>query len=197
MSENGNRIHVVVIQGSVRSGNNTAKAATLVVEELEKTDGAVVDVVDPTSLRLPLPGERGNHAEVEAMRETVSRATGVIFVTPEYHGSFSSVTKLIIDNLDFPSALAGKPIALAGVAAGAIGAIKALEHLRSVCSHVGGIVLPGPVSVANVRSVFDAGGNCLDPSVESRLRGLVKKLIDYIVQSACPDDCLERSVRVG
>ena len=87
--------------------------------------------------------------------------------------------------------------ALAGVAAGAIGAIKALEHLRSVCSHVGGIVLPGPVSVANVRSVFDTGGNCLDPSVEGRLRGLPKKLIDYIVQSTCPNDCLEQSVRVG
>jgi FMN reductase len=197
MSESGTRIRVVVIQGSVRPGNNTAKAAALVVGELEKTRGVAVDVVDPKSLRLPLPGERGDHPEVRAMQETVSRATGVIFVTPEYHGSFSSVTKLIIDNLDFPSALAGKPIALVGVAAGVIGAIKALEHLRSVCSHVGGIVLPGPVSVANVRSVFDSAGNCLDPSVESRLRGLPKKLIDYIVQNTCPNDYLEQSVRVG
>ncbi|KPJ90394.1 MAG: hypothetical protein AMS18_11050 [Gemmatimonas sp. SG8_17] len=197
MSESHSQIRVAVIQGSVRPGNNTAKAAALVVDELEQTRGVVVEVVDPKSLRLPLPGERGNHPEVKAMQDTVSRATGVIFVTPEYHGSFSSVTKLIIDNLDFPSALAGKPIALVGVAAGVIGAIKALEHLSSVCSHVGGIVLPGPVSVANVRSVFDAEGNCLDPSIESRVRGLPRKLIDYIVQSTCPNDCLEQSVRSG
>ena len=89
-----------------------------------------------------------------------SRATGadarsvcrVILATPEYHGSFAAMMKLVIENLGFPSTLAGKPVALLGVAAGRIGAIKSLEQLRSVCSHVGAIVLPGPVSVANVFS---------------------------------------------
>ena len=88
--------------------------------------------------------------EVDEFVEKVSRATGVIFATPEYHGSFSSVTKLAIENLGFPSVISGKPVALLGVAAGAIGAIKSLEQLRGVCSHVGAIVLPGPVSVAGV-----------------------------------------------
>ena len=36
--------------------------------------------------------------------------------------------KLVIENLGFPSVLAGKPVALLGMAAGAIGAIKSLEH---------------------------------------------------------------------
>ena len=62
-------------------------------------------------------------------------ATGVILATPEYHGSFAAVMKLVIENLGFPSLLAGKPVALLGVAAGQIGAIKSLEQLRSVCSH--------------------------------------------------------------
>ena len=67
--------------------------------------------------------------------------------------------KLLIDNLGFPSALSGKPVALLGVAAGRIGAIKALEHLRSVASHVGAQVLPGPVSVASVgRSSMEKDG---------------------------------------
>ena len=79
----------------------------------------------------------------------------MVFSTPEYHGTHSSAAKLIIENLGFPSVLAGKPVALVGVAAGQIGAIKALEHLRSVLSHVGAIVLPGPVSVPGVQNVFD------------------------------------------
>ena len=65
------------------------------------------------------------------------------------------MAKLIIENLGFPSVLATKPVALLGVAAGQIGAIKSLEQLRSVLSHVGAIVLPGPVSVAGVQGVFD------------------------------------------
>ncbi|MFQ5802331.1 MAG: hypothetical protein ACE5JQ_05465 [Candidatus Methylomirabilales bacterium] len=41
--------------------------------------------------------------------------------------------KLVIKNMGFPSVLVGNPVALLRVAAGAIGVIKALEHLRSVC----------------------------------------------------------------
>jgi FMN reductase len=66
----------------------------------------------------------------------------------------------------------GKPVALLGVAGGTIGAIKSLEHLRSVVSHVGGIVLPLPISVANVQSVFDSQGKCLDPGAEQLIRSV-------------------------
>ncbi len=37
--------------------------------------------------------------------------------------------------------MSGKPVALLGVAAGSIGAIKSLEHLRGVVSHIGGLAL--------------------------------------------------------
>ena len=57
----------------------------------------------------------------------IRRSTGVVLATPEYHGSFSSVMKLMIENLGFPSVLAGKSVALLGVAGGSIGAIKSLE----------------------------------------------------------------------
>ena len=60
----------------------------------------------------------------------------------------SACAKLIIENLGFPSVLAGKAIVILGVAAGSAGAIKSLEQLRCVLSHIGAIVLPGPVSIA-------------------------------------------------
>ena len=129
------------------------------------------------------------------MQETVAAATGVILATPEYHGSYSSVMKLLIDNLGFPSALSGKPVALLGVAGGRIGAIKALEHLRSVASHIGALVLPGPVSVARVRTVFDDEGRALDDAVASMIRGVPVKLIHYIEQNICPRISLEAMVR--
>ncbi len=113
----------------------------------------------------------------------------------EYHGSDSSAIKMIIDNLEFPSALSGRPIALLGVAAGSIGAIEALEHLRSVCSYVGAIVLPGPVSVASVNSVFDAAGACRDPKIEQRIHGAAHNIVDYIERSVCPRIALEAMVR--
>ncbi len=190
------KIRVVAFVGSVRPGNFTRKALDLVVDELERDGDVSVRVVDPAALTLPPPGT-GDSPDAESLRDAVSSATGVVFSTPEYHGSFSSVVKLVIENLGFPSVLAGKPVALLGVAGGQIGAIKSLEQLRSVCSHVGAIVLPGPVSVAGVQRVFDADGRCLDEGVEKRVRGVATALIDYIRGSVCPRVALEQMVRQG
>src|SRR6266481_2888491 len=163
-------IRIVVINGSVRPGNYTGMASKYVVDELRKHPKVSVEVVDPAVLKLPFPGTDPHSAVTKKLQETVRAATGVILVTPEYHGSFSSIMKLVIENLGFPSVLAGKPVALLGVAAGSIGAIKSLEHLRGVVSHVGGIVLPLPISIANVQKMFDAAGHVTDPSVEKMLR---------------------------
>lgn len=195
MQDNGtHQLRLVALQGSVRPGNNTARALALIADEVRKHEGVVLEIIDPTHLDLPLPGQ-GASDDARRMRQAVAEADGVILATPEYHGSFSSVMKLLIDNLGFPSTLAGKPVALVGVAAGRIGAIKALEHLRSVASHVGALVLPGPVSVARVRQAFDGEGRMLDAGTEALVRGVATTLIDYIKTTTCPRRALERMAR--
>lgn len=191
------RIRIVIIPGSVRDGNFTDKAVALVADEISRYGDVELDVIDMQGLELPLPGREGDLATLKHFRDTVSSATGVIFATPEYHGTFSALTKLAIENLGFPSVLAGKPVALLGVAAGAIGAIKSLEQLRGVCSHVGAIVLPAPVSVAGVQRVFDEQGNCIDEMIDKRIRHVATNLIDYINDHICPGIGLEEIVRTS
>ncbi len=197
MQENG--VRIVVINGSVRPGNYTAMASALVVDELkEHTDPKVqVDVVNPGEWRLPFPGTDGNSPATSALQKLVREATGVVLVTPEYHGGFSSVMKLVIENLGFPSVLSTKPVALLGVAAGTIGAIKSLEQLRSVCAHIGAIVLPLPISIPNVQKLFDRDGRCLDPNVEKLIRSVAANLMNYIHNAICPSVTLERLLRSG
>ena len=195
MYEEGNGIRVAVILGSVRTDNYTAKAAALVVDEL-RSRGVHVDVIDPADMELPPPGT-GTTPDAERMQEIVRDASALVLCTPEYHGGLSSVMKLVIENMGFPSAMAGKPVALLGVAAGRIGAIKSLEMLRSICSHVGCMVLPGPVSVANVQKEFDAHGNAVDPAVEKSVRGVATTLLDYLHRHVCPMMTLEAMAREG
>lgn len=195
LKNNEHKVRIVIIPGSVRPGNFTGKAVALVADEISKYPNVTLDVIDFEKLHLPLPGTATESAELAEFQEKVRRATGIIFATPEYHGSFSSVTKLAIENLGFPSVLAGKPIALLGVAAGAIGAIKSLEQLRGVCSHVGALVLPAPVSIAGVQGVFDEKGNCTDSMIEKRVRHVATNLLDYINKHICPGIGLEEIVR--
>ena len=194
-SKTENGIRIVTILGTSRPGNFTSKALTLAADELSKQPRVQVTSIDPLHLNLPFPGQPGEYPDREELQSAVKSATGVILATPEYHGSFAAMMKLVIENLGFPSLLAGKPVALLGVAAGQIGAIKSLEQLRSVVSHVGAIVLPGPVSVAGVQKLFDEQGRCLDESVEKRIRGLATNLLHYIHENICPRVALEQMVR--
>ncbi len=188
-------IKIVTVCGSVRPGNFTSKALALVIDEFRKRHDVELTPLDLGVIDLPPPGRPAKDRGAEHFRQTVQDATGVVFATPEYHGSFSSGIKLAIENLGFPSVLAGKAVALLGVAAGQIGAIKSLEHLRSVCSHVGAIVLPAFVSVARVQELFDEDGRCLDAATEKRIRGVATGLMDYIEGAICPKIVLEAMVR--
>ena len=197
MENNSAGIRIVVINGSVRPGNHTSMASALVVDELRKDAKVSVHVINPADYHLPFPGTDPHAEGTKRLEQEVKDATAVILATPEYHGSFSSVMKLVIENLGFPSVLAGKPVGLLGVAAGSIGAIKSLEQLRSVCSHIGAIVLPSPVSVPNVRKVFDSSGRPLDPLVDKLIRSLATNVMNYIHQNVCPSVTLERLLRNG
>jgi chromate reductase, NAD(P)H dehydrogenase (quinone) len=171
------------------------KAVTLIEDELKKDQTLDYEVIDPRKLILPLPGTSYENSSHEMLQNAVKAATGVLIASPEYHGGISSVMKLVIDNLGFPSSLAGKPVSLLGVAAGVIGAVKSLEQIRSIASHVGAIVLPGAVSVANVQTVFNKDGSCNDKEIEKRIRSSVTILVSYIDRHICPAITLENMVR--
>jgi len=188
-------IRIATVLGTTRPGNYTSKALALVQDELRKHPNVQVEAIDPAELKLGFPGSSPSGDGQKRLKEAIAGATGVVLATPEYHGSFSAMTKLVIENLGFPSALAGKPVALLGVASGRIGAIKSLELLRGVASHVGAIALPLAISVANVQKVFDAEGRCLDEQVDKMIRSTATNLLDYIHDNVCPRFALEQMVR--
>lgn len=173
-------LNIVAIGGSVRPDNYTMRALRLVVDQCEKLEGVEVNLVDPVTIEWPAPGLDGGGPELAAFQQRVRDADGVILATPEYHGSISSVMKRIIENLGYPNGLAGKPVVMLGVAAGVIGAIQTLGQLRGIISHVGGLPLPGAVSVPKVQELFDESGDCADEKMEAAIRGLADRLVNYL-----------------
>ena len=187
--------NIVTISGTSRPDNYTARALAVVVDEI-RARGANVSHFDARELTLAFPGQPATE-DGKRLRAAVEGAEGVVLATPEYHGTFAAMTKLIIENLGFPSGLKGKPVALLGVAAGRIGAIKSIEHLRGVCAHTGAMVLPQGISIAGVRNVFAEDGTCTDAGSEKALRGLAHSLLDFIREYVCPQHELEAMVREG
>ncbi|MDX1755076.1 MAG: NAD(P)H-dependent oxidoreductase [Marinobacter sp.] len=189
-------IKIAAICGSVRPGNYSHMAMELAVDELKKHPNVEVSTIELAPLELPLPGLQANKPEaIERFQKTVQEATGILLASPEYHGGISSPMKLAIDNLGFPSMLAGKPVSILGVAAGAIGAIKSSEQLRAICAHVGAVPLPLAVSIAHVQQVFDDDGRCTDAAAEKNIRRAATSLMDYINNAICPKVSLEAIMR--
>lgn len=185
--------NIVCISGTSRPGNFTSMALAVVVDELRAL-GETTFAFDGRDLSLGFPGQPETR-DAEKLRGAVNNASGVVIASPEYHGGVCAHTKLVIENLGFPSVLAGKPVALVGVAAGRIGAIKSLEQLKGICGHVGAIVVPGAVSIAGVQQAFEEGGNCTDPGTESALRKLAGAMHGFLNNFVCPRYALESMVR--
>ena len=110
-------VRVAAVIGSVREGNYTSKAVHLLADEFATSYSEVTfDIVDPRRLHLPAPG-LDEEGDAQQVRDILNPATAIVLATPEYHGSYSSVIKLVIENLGFPSGLSGKPVAISDTAA--------------------------------------------------------------------------------
>lgn len=173
------KIHLVAVSGSVRRDGYTRRFLDLLIAMLERHPDVTVDCIDPGEFRLAFPGEPEAVALERELTARVALADGILLSTPEYHGSYSSVLKVLIDNMGYPSVMAGKPVSLLGIATGRLGAIKALEHLRSVCSHIGAIVLPYPVSVAEAHNKMDDSGACTDEDLIELMESCAAQLVNY------------------
>jgi len=186
---------IVTISGSTQSPSFTARALAKVNDHLAQS-AFTVRTFDGATLRLDFPGRPPTDDAIQ-LCDAVKNAAGVVLATPEYHGGLSAMIKLCIENLGFPSLLAGKPVALLGVAAGRIGAVKSIEQLRSMCSHVGALVVPNAISIANVRGAFDGAGVVKDDATEAALKSLADSLLTFMHDYVCPKYVLEEAVRSG
>lgn len=167
-------MNIVIVSGSSRKENFTSKVLAIAIGELRRRKVSF-EYIDSARIKLSFPGQ-AETKDSKHLNKGVKDCEGLILATPEYNGSFSSMMKLIIENLGYPSMLEGKPIALIGIAAGQTGAVKALEHMRSMCAHNGAIVVPTTVSVSTVQEKFD-DDKCTDPKLEKRICELVNSLL--------------------
>lgn len=93
---------------------------------------------------------------VSAVRDQVSRADGLIVVTPVFAASYSGLLKTFFDLLD-PEALNGMPTVIAATAGTARHALVLDHAMRPLLSHLRAVVVPTGVFAATDDFGADAG----------------------------------------
>ncbi|MGE0527009.1 MAG: NADPH-dependent FMN reductase, partial [Bdellovibrionales bacterium] len=98
-------------------------------------------------------GAKGTYREAV---ERVTAAEGVVFVVPEYNGSYPGALKLFIDYWKYPETFEYRPMAFVGLG-GRWGGLRPVEHLQQVVGYRNAYVFPNRVFISNIKDVFRDG----------------------------------------
>jgi chromate reductase len=126
---------------------------------------------------------KGYPASVQALRDRIRRADGVVIATPEYNFSIPGGFKNMIDWLsrgeDQP--FAHKPVAILSASPGPVGGARVQYDLRRVLLFVNSMVLAKPeVFIGGAGGKFDAEGNCTDETTRKFVGDQMKAFEKWI-----------------
>jgi chromate reductase len=127
---------------------------------------------------------------VQALKDRIAAAPGVLLVTPEYNNSLPGVFKNAIDWTSRPPAdlgrvYGGKPIGVIGATPGPGGTGMAQAAWLPVLRTLGTLPFFGPrVQVANAGKVFDDQGRLVDPAVRGQVEKYMAGFVAFVARHA-------------
>ena len=177
------KIRVAVLVGSLRKDSFNRHLA-LAVERLAPAEFSFEHLrID----NLPLYNQDfdGDYpAEGKRLKQEVSAADALLFVTPEYNRSIPGVLKNAIDIASRPwgtNSFAGKPGAVIGISVGATGTALAQQHLRNVLAYLDVPTLGQPeVFVQNKEGLIDAQGKLGSEGMQKFLQGFMDRYVAWV-----------------
>ncbi len=164
------RVRIVGLCGSLREGSYSRRAVEIALEGAGAA-GVETMLIDLRDYKLVFYGSVPDEEfpdDVHRLRADVRAAQGIILATPEYHGGLSGVLKNALDLMRFDE-FEGKMIGLIGVSGGRLGAVNALNSLRTIGRTLHAWVLPQQVSIPEAWRCFDEQGNITDEELAQRL----------------------------
>ena len=171
---------IVGICGSLSADSTTRRALKLALESAQAAGGQT-SLLDLRELRLPFASSDWSPDEwpdAEKLLRAIRGADGLLWATPEYHGSFSGALKNALDLASIQD-FDGKVVALLGVAAGQIGAIQSLTHLRGIARQLHLWAIPAQLSIAQSYGAFDENDRLVDPKLMASLEKMSAELVKW------------------
>ncbi len=180
-------VKIVGISGSLRSGSHNSALLRAASQVLP----ADVQLEIGTIKGIPLydgdvETKDGIPASVQALKNSIIQADGLLLVTPEYNNSMPGVLKNAIDWLSRPPADSGKvfgnkPVAIMGASPGGFGTILSqaawLPVLRALGMHAW---FGQKLLVSRAGQVFDADGELTDEAVRKQLTAFMQGFAGFI-----------------
>ena len=156
---------ITIIISTNRKESTTSKVAHFVASLLEKNPEEV-RVLDLANLpaeffQTSMYNER-TPAFMEMFNTFIEPARHIIFVIPEYNGSYPGVLKLFIDASPVKS-FWNKHASIIGLSDGHAGNMRGQDHLTGVLHYLKMHVHYHKPKLSAINQAFDASGNMINP----------------------------------
>jgi len=173
--------HIVIVPGTNRSGSNSLHLARQVQSDYDALGCSTdllelhleADFLSPTAYK-------HHTAAITSRVDRFLKADGVVFVIPEYNGSYPGVLKLFVDMLPDKISFNGRPCAFIGIAAGQFQALRAVEHFQGVAGYRNAYMFPNRVFVGGVHKVIGPDQKLSDVELVTRLQTQAKGFVAFI-----------------
>jgi len=174
---------IAVVVGSIRRDSFNKQLAHALIS-LAPQDFSF-EFLDIASLPLYSQDYDADFPEAaRTMKQKISEADGLLFVTPEYNRSIPGVLKNALDWGSRPwgqSAWANKPGALLGTSVGAIGTALAQAHLRNVLAYLDVPLMGQPeMFIKHDESRIDSNGKIVNEDTRKFLQAFVDKYVAWV-----------------
>lgn len=136
---------ITIVVGTNRQNSNSRIIADYYQTILTSkgAESQVVDLVDLPNdfVSNALYEKNGENEAFNIIRDRVQSAHKLVFIVPEYNGSFPGILKTFIDGLKYPEGVRDKKAAMIGVSSGVQGGVFAMSHLTDIFNYLGMHVL--------------------------------------------------------
>ena len=182
-------IDIVGIGGSQEENSFSLQILKYTLNEVTLL-GARTKLIDIKSLNLPIYDYSGGKLQPQAglkkIMDDIHKSHGIIFTSPEYHGTVSASFKNFIDYLEFlysydPPYLTNKPVGCISIAGGDNSGVNTLNTLVNIVHSLRGITVSSNFSVSNIKNSFNSAGKLIDEAVIRRIKRLSSDI--YFVSS--------------
>lgn len=162
-----------IVSGTNRAGSNTLKVAKE-YQRFLKEKGIEAHLLSLEGL--DLLNDKDQLHQIE--KDIIIPSEKLLFIVPEYNGSYPGILKLLFDGGQSYSTWWYKKALLAGVSTGRGGNIKGMEHLSSVLNYLKITVFPGSLPISVVDKLMDANGRFTDADTIK----VINKQLDNFVE---------------
>jgi len=137
---------MITIICSTNRKNSVSKKIAHLYQNILESKGQSVEVIyledmPDDFIASALYENAGSNEEFNDLRKKMFDTQKMVFIVPEYNGSFPGVLKTFIDGLQFPGTFKNKKCALVGLSSGVQGGGLALSHLTDIFNYCGTHVL--------------------------------------------------------